>query len=840
VTLPLSRSAPFAEAVGDYTAAGWPGVLPLPARAKKNPPSGFTGRDGAWPTTAQLTEWAATRPDANVALRMPETVLGIDVDAYGDKLGAATLADHEARLGALPATWTITSRTDGLSGIRLFRVPAGMAWPSQVGGPSDGIEVLRTAHRYAVAPPSLHPEGRVYHWVSPDGETADRIPAVAELPDLPDAWVAGLTGGQAEETRRGCQDVPTWLAGLTDGEPDPDVARIVAGFAAALTDGGSRHEAMRAATWELAVAGATGGHGVPSALAQAEALFLDACAGDRNVRETRREWDRALSGAVSALADSDVPVLEPFDVPADILAAWEARRAAKTARTTPADGGKGRSGDGDGRLTADDVVTWIEANFRLGRSTDGLLFAVPTYPGSNRIAREVRAIRSDVLRRFREDRKARTGRGVVIGSETMTAALGLVAALAEDAQEHPETVALRAAQVGDDRVFLDLGTTTGRVVEVTPAGWSVVDPSPSLPLFRRSAAVQPLPEPVHGGSMDTLRELLGLDAGDRRWLLVRGWLVGSLFSEVPRPLLWATGSQGSGKSTRARMLLSVIEPTDSLGKEPGRNERDDSTGARGRFLVSYDNVTTVSQATSDWLCRLVTGVTDDRRALYSDDDLRPVSYRRSGVATSITLPPGLGSDALERIALVPLDRVPDDERRGESGLWAAFHSAHPEILGAVLADVARVLRHLEDVKRESIARPRMADYADVLRSLDRALGMEGDAGHLAAYVGTVDESLADRALDDPFTAAVLALVDQRRGHWHGRPDEFLPLVTRVAGDFDLPPWWPANPRALGIQLRRASETLRHAGVVVTAGKSNGARWLDLQGTGSVPATDDPV
>src|SRR3954447_16260026 len=369
--------------------------------------------------------------------------------------------------------------------------------------------------------------------------------------------------------------------------------------------------------------------------------------------------------------------------------------------TRGAGSGKAKSADGDGRLSADDVVTWIEANYRLGRSTDGLLFAVPVYAGSNRVAREVRSIRSDVLRRFREDRKARTGKGVVIGSETMTAALGLVAALAEDAQEHPEPVALRAAQVGNDRVVLDLGDTSGRVVEASPAGWTVTDPCEAVPLFRRSSATQPLPEPVRGGSLETLRELLGLDADDRRWLIVRGWLVASLFAEVPRPILWATGSQGSGKSVRTRMVLSVIEPADSLGKEPGRNERDDSTAARGRFLVSYDNITTVSQNTSDWLCRLVTGVTDDRRALYTDDDLRPVSYRRSGVATSITLPPGLGSDALERIALVPLDRVPDSDRRGEAQLWAAYKAAHPQILGAVLDDLVGVLRHLEDVKREA-------------------------------------------------------------------------------------------------------------------------------------------
>src|SRR3712207_7355886 len=57
----------------------------------------------------------------------------------------------------------------------------------------------------------------------------------------------------------------------------------------------------------------------------------------------------------------------------------------------------------------------------------------------------------------------------------------LFAALAETSTEPPETVALRAAQVGDDRVVLDLGDATGRVVEVTPSGWTITEPSESTP-----------------------------------------------------------------------------------------------------------------------------------------------------------------------------------------------------------------------------------------------------------------------------------------------------------------------------------------------------------------------
>ena len=47
----------------------------------------------------------------------------MDVDAYGGKPGAETLARLEAELGSLPQTLMSASRTDGRSGIRWFTAP---------------------------------------------------------------------------------------------------------------------------------------------------------------------------------------------------------------------------------------------------------------------------------------------------------------------------------------------------------------------------------------------------------------------------------------------------------------------------------------------------------------------------------------------------------------------------------------------------------------------------------------------------------------------------------------------------------------------------------------------
>lgn len=188
-----SVTGPYAEAWEAYRRAGWPGVIPLPAGQKKPVPKGWTGAAGAWPSYADCAAWAEDRPAANIALRLNPGVLGVDVDAYGTKPGAQTLNNAVDRYGQLPATFYSSARGDGVSGIRFYRIPEGLAWPGEVG---PGIETVHAGHRYAVVWPSIHPDtGTRYQWYDPAGQPIDGPPDVDQLPQLPDAWIQGLTGG---------------------------------------------------------------------------------------------------------------------------------------------------------------------------------------------------------------------------------------------------------------------------------------------------------------------------------------------------------------------------------------------------------------------------------------------------------------------------------------------------------------------------------------------------------------------------------------------------------------------------------------------------------------------
>lgn len=274
-----------------YLEAGW-FPLPLPAGEKSPPPRGMTGADGVNLTRDQVESepWGG-----NIGLRMPTNVIGLDVDGYGTKRGHAELDALHERLGPLPATWGSTSRDDG-SMIRYFRVPADRRWKDA----SGDIQVISWHYRYAVAPPSIHPEGRPYRWVRPDGapESNGFVPSVTDLPELPGTWVRELDVTDKPRTVKRDTTLSAaeeFVSGLPDGPMCPAVRGKLDEALADLRDGGSRHGAALAGALAVANLANIGHSGGRKALSELRDAFDDATAGE----DRGDEWNRLLVGAIA-------------------------------------------------------------------------------------------------------------------------------------------------------------------------------------------------------------------------------------------------------------------------------------------------------------------------------------------------------------------------------------------------------------------------------------------------------------------------------------------------------------------------------------------------------------
>jgi Bifunctional DNA primase/polymerase, N-terminal/AAA domain len=305
-----------------YWEMGWRGILPLPSRAKHQPPKGFTGRRGDYPSYADLMQWIELYPKGNLCLRMPPDVVGIDVDAYGAKTGAQALAEAEKRWGPLPPTVRSTSREDGVSGIRLYRIPSGTQLAERIEFPDLGvgdIEICQQRHRYVIALPSIHPEGREYHWRGHNNEFVG-IPTPDEIPELPSVWLTNLAHNDNSADFNG-KPFPVREA-LTSGEPSPRVTdRLRQAIKELNLPGHSRHDVTLKHVMALLRLGKSGEPGVEQALHQLGEMFVALVTPDRagGNDEAAREYRSMVvgPGAAHNLAQPGLSDWTPREPPED-------------------------------------------------------------------------------------------------------------------------------------------------------------------------------------------------------------------------------------------------------------------------------------------------------------------------------------------------------------------------------------------------------------------------------------------------------------------------------------------------------------------------------------------
>lgn len=166
--------ASLRNAACEYAERGWH-VFPL--RPGHKQPITKHGSHDATDDLVQVFRWWQANPEANIAVvGNPSGLVILDVDPRHD--GDVTMARLQKQWGPLPST--IEAETGGGGWHYYFTRPAG-TFRGKLG---DGIDVQD--HRYVVAPPSTHPNGRPYAW-SVDGHPDDTPLAL-----LPDEWIDQL------------------------------------------------------------------------------------------------------------------------------------------------------------------------------------------------------------------------------------------------------------------------------------------------------------------------------------------------------------------------------------------------------------------------------------------------------------------------------------------------------------------------------------------------------------------------------------------------------------------------------------------------------------------------
>jgi hypothetical protein len=371
-----------------------------------------------------------------------------------------------------------------------------------------------------------------------------------------------------------------------------------------------------------------------------------------------------------------------------------------------------------------------------------------------------------------------------------------------DIQEYE--LANRSAKDNTGELWIDLANKLGQAVKIEPGRWQIS--ATPRPMFRRFAHQFPLPEPDPNGDIRYLLDYLPpLNTEDEIQILV--WIVLALLP-IPRPVLMLTGPHGSAKTTASRFIRRLTDP--SKVEVLGRDARADLPLTFHKNAVAvFDNVDGLTPQDADLFCQAVTGRGIGRRKLYTDDDEFILTFMRAIILNGLHLPTSR-PDLLDRMLIIPLDRVAGDTRKTLSTVEKEFTQALPALFGGLLNALAKTLAKIPEVSNTGLTR--MADFHLHGRAASLALGIPPEEFDAALHTAITRQQAG--ALDNP-VALTLFLFAKEARKWRGEPQELFERLVETAKARQIrrtPEHWPETAAGLGRRVKNLREVLCRHGV----------------------------
>jgi len=398
--------------------------------------------------------------------------------------------------------------------------------------------------------------------------------------------------------------------------------------------------------------------------------------------------------------------------------------------------------------------------------------------------------------------------------ESISTALNLIEAKALFEGDENK-IWLRTGEDNQGNIYIDLANDRCQVIKVTKERWSIISSNECPIRFHRSNMQLPLPMPKDKGSLEDLWKIIKID--DKYQPLLVTWLLSCLVPFGSKPIVYLVGSKGAGKTTTGKILKSIVDPTKAPLLPKVGNDKDIVASANNRWLLVYDNLSKLSQADQDNLCRTATGAGFSQRKLYTDMDESYFEYTRPQILTSVDFVPNR-SDLLDRCILIKCNRLSDSDRATEQKLDQLVKHYLPGILGGLLDLLVKALANKDSI---DCPLPRMADYA--------LLGIAAEIPNFTeAYQINIEQSNKSVIDMNPIAEAIKDHLDEYRTQhptatqYHCSITSLLEIIQRIS---DEPEVQRLTNKGLGRLLGGSlKDDLQGVGIVVTQKRTASDRY----------------
>jgi hypothetical protein len=394
----------------------------------------------------------------------------------------------------------------------------------------------------------------------------------------------------------------------------------------------------------------------------------------------------------------------------------------------------------------------------------------------------------------------------------------------------PDPVAMRCGRDSSGDILIDLGDHTERYIRVNASGWSIEggegqDLKTDV-LFRRNIGQSlPIPKRCPRGQeekrLSQMQKLINIDQDN--WDLLVGWMIAAFVPDIPHPVLYIRGTQGSAKSDGMKMVAQMIDPTQAPKRSMPRDERHWQQLAKSSMVVPLDNVSHIQPWQSDKLCTVATGSGDVERMLFTDDDAMVNSMRRVVIFNGIGVT-GIRGDLADRLLTVSLEPITAKGRKTEKEVDEAYNAMKGSVLGALLNRLSQAMSLMDNGTAHLSERPRMADFAEWLNAVDIVRKTKS----LALFESESKELSVDIAENDKIIDHLRTYLEvhAQEGSARFTSGEWIKVLATMPTNA-LPEKVCSRAESFSSAMLRCQPGLREAKWTVEFKKSNGKKTWEI-------------
>ena len=248
------------------------------------------------------------------------------------------------------------------------------------------------------------------------------------------------------------------------------------------------------------------------------------------------------------------------------------------------------------------------------------------------------------------------------------------------------------------------------------------------------------------------------------------------------PLLVLNGGHGTAKSTAAKMIMDLVDPSTVDVTTMPKDEQGLTALLAGKYIVGLDNIGKLSRKESDKLCIACTGGNDPQRQYYTNADLLSVPLKcniiLNGIGTLVTRP-----DLAERSNVIYFNRL--KKRMTDSQVWEQFNAKKPKLLGSIFNTIRLGLPMVSTVLEGYTDLPRMAEFSTYGAAFIKAMGLD-PIQFVKDYTASCSAFIGDCAEMDDFYLLVKEFLVNRGGYYKGTATHLLEDLKNYAGSKRMP------------------------------------------------------